>query len=372
MVLGALTPVVDGIAATLGSLCEVVLHDFRRPENSVVALAGTVTGRSVGGSMSEIGMGLLARGDEAADELNYTTRTRDGTLVKSSTMLLRDSTGSVFGALCVNLDITAVDQAHALLGELAGATGTTAVPTTTFGDDIGSVVDAIVDTHQLRSHKQCPNSPGPNAWSCSAASTSAGCSRSAAPPSRSHGGSASPGPPPTTTWPARVRRAPHRHRPPAPHPTPPTRMEHRHDRHPARHPGGRPRRRGTHQAPPTARPCCAHAPWTLVGAEVFVKCENFQRIGAFKFRGAYNAASRLSPEQLAKGIAAYSSGNHAQAVRSPPGSSAPARSSSCRRTPRAPSARRRRGTERRSSPTTATPATASPSVRRSPPNAASR
>ncbi|MGW7413932.1 pyridoxal-phosphate dependent enzyme [Streptomyces sp. NPDC054863] len=52
----------------------------------------------------------------------------------------------------------------------------------------------------------------------------------------------------------------------------------------------------------------------LVGAEVHLKCENFQRIGAFKFRGAYNAASRLSPEQLAKGIAAYSSGNHAQAV----------------------------------------------------------
>ncbi|RSN07071.1 pyridoxal-5'-phosphate-dependent protein [Streptomyces sp. WAC 05977] len=52
----------------------------------------------------------------------------------------------------------------------------------------------------------------------------------------------------------------------------------------------------------------------LVGAEVYVKCENLQRVGAFKFRGAYNAASRLSPEQLAKGIAAYSSGNHAQAV----------------------------------------------------------
>ncbi|NDZ83010.1 pyridoxal-phosphate dependent enzyme [Streptomyces sp. SID10853] len=52
----------------------------------------------------------------------------------------------------------------------------------------------------------------------------------------------------------------------------------------------------------------------LVGAEVFLKCENFQRIGAFKFRGAYNAASRLSAAQVAKGIAAYSSGNHAQAV----------------------------------------------------------
>ncbi|MGW1801149.1 threo-3-hydroxy-L-aspartate ammonia-lyase [Streptomyces sp. NPDC001984] len=51
-----------------------------------------------------------------------------------------------------------------------------------------------------------------------------------------------------------------------------------------------------------------------VGAQVFVKCENLQRVGAFKFRGAYNAASRLTAEQLAKGIAAYSSGNHAQAV----------------------------------------------------------
>ncbi|MFE0674260.1 pyridoxal-phosphate dependent enzyme [Streptomyces sp. NPDC058867] len=53
---------------------------------------------------------------------------------------------------------------------------------------------------------------------------------------------------------------------------------------------------------------------SLVGAEVHLKCENFQRVGAFKFRGAYNAASRLAPEQLARGLAAYSSGNHAQAV----------------------------------------------------------
>ena len=51
-----------------------------------------------------------------------------------------------------------------------------------------------------------------------------------------------------------------------------------------------------------------------VGAEVFLKAENFQRIGAFKFRGAYNAISRLTAEQLDAGVAAYSSGNHAQAV----------------------------------------------------------
>ena len=52
----------------------------------------------------------------------------------------------------------------------------------------------------------------------------------------------------------------------------------------------------------------------LTGAKVHFKCENFQRMGAFKFRGAYNALSQLSPEQKRKGVVAFSSGNHAQAV----------------------------------------------------------
>lgn len=51
-----------------------------------------------------------------------------------------------------------------------------------------------------------------------------------------------------------------------------------------------------------------------VGAQVFAKAECFQRVGAFKFRGAYHAISRLPADQRARGVAAYSSGNHAQAV----------------------------------------------------------
>jgi threonine dehydratase len=50
------------------------------------------------------------------------------------------------------------------------------------------------------------------------------------------------------------------------------------------------------------------------GATVFFKCENLQRMGAFKFRGAFNALSLLSPEQKKRGVLAYSSGNHAQAI----------------------------------------------------------
>jgi threonine dehydratase len=50
------------------------------------------------------------------------------------------------------------------------------------------------------------------------------------------------------------------------------------------------------------------------GAEVFFKCENFQRMGAFKFRGAFNALSKFDDDQRRRGVVAFSSGNHAQAV----------------------------------------------------------
>ena len=50
------------------------------------------------------------------------------------------------------------------------------------------------------------------------------------------------------------------------------------------------------------------------GAQVFFKCENFQRMGAFKFRGAYNALAQFTPAQRRGGVIAFSSGNHAQAI----------------------------------------------------------
>jgi threonine dehydratase len=52
----------------------------------------------------------------------------------------------------------------------------------------------------------------------------------------------------------------------------------------------------------------------LTGAQVFLKCENLQRMGAFKFRGAFNTISQLPAEARARGVVAFSSGNHAQAV----------------------------------------------------------
>src|SRR6266699_3356933 len=58
----------------------------------------------------------------------------------------------------------------------------------------------------------------------------------------------------------------------------------------------------------------SRAIYARTGAELFFKCENLQRAGAFKFRGAYNALSRLTADERRRGVVTFSSGNHAQAI----------------------------------------------------------
>ncbi|MFJ3305895.1 transcriptional regulator [Streptomyces sp. NPDC086549] len=154
-ILAALVPVLDGLAATFGPSCEVVLHDYRLGEQSVVAVAGQVTGRRVGGALSEIGLSMLRKGAEAVNDLNYVTRTPDGRVIKSSTMPLRDGRGELFGALCVNIDVTALRQAGDILSALAGA-GPVEPAATTFTNDFDDVVDAVVRGQELALGKPFP------------------------------------------------------------------------------------------------------------------------------------------------------------------------------------------------------------------------
>lgn len=150
-ILDAVKALVPGLAATFGRSCEVVLHDYRLGDHSVVAVGGEVTGRHAGGATSELGLRMLAAGEDAEPELNYLTRTESGRTVKSSTLPLRDGDGQVFGALCVNVDVTALRQAADVLADLAGLAGVggpTAAPTT-FTDDFDEVVDSVVRAEEL-------------------------------------------------------------------------------------------------------------------------------------------------------------------------------------------------------------------------------
>ncbi|MGN6721091.1 MAG: helix-turn-helix transcriptional regulator [Marmoricola sp.] len=141
----SMMPLVDGIAATFGRKCEVVLHDYRREDHSVIAVSGDVTGREVGSPMSRIGLALRRQGDAAADDLNYVTRTQDGRVIKSSTILLRTADQHVVGALCINFEVTELRALGRLVSELSGDVEvTTDAPTTTFSKDIESVIETVL------------------------------------------------------------------------------------------------------------------------------------------------------------------------------------------------------------------------------------
>jgi selenocysteine lyase/cysteine desulfurase/predicted transcriptional regulator YheO len=99
--LTALIPAVGGIAKMLGPGNEVVLHDLSRLPDSIVAIAGGLTGRSTGGPMTDLLLGLVRRGT-TQDLTDYETHTPDGRPIRSSTMFVRDSDGTAVGCLCVN------------------------------------------------------------------------------------------------------------------------------------------------------------------------------------------------------------------------------------------------------------------------------
>jgi predicted transcriptional regulator YheO len=136
----------SGIQKTFGRRCEVVLHDFRNPEQSILAIEGSVTERHVGGAMTQIGLSLLARGDDAEDQVNYMTRTPTGRVLKSTTMLLRQPDGHVFGALCINFDVTDLRIMASGLQELAGTPDESVEPRpVAFFDEVSRVLQTVID-----------------------------------------------------------------------------------------------------------------------------------------------------------------------------------------------------------------------------------
>jgi selenocysteine lyase/cysteine desulfurase/predicted transcriptional regulator YheO len=102
-VLAALVPTVNGLAAALGPGTEVVLHDLGALPDSIIAIAGDLTGREVGGPMTDLLLGLVRRGT-TQDLTNYETYAPDGRVIRSSTVFVRDANGVAVGCLCVNSD----------------------------------------------------------------------------------------------------------------------------------------------------------------------------------------------------------------------------------------------------------------------------
>lgn len=112
-------PIANLIAQTFGKNCEVILHDLSIPQNSVVYTVNNhVTGRQVGQPFEHLIKDvLLSKNFENDCTANYRTTTVAGKKIKSSTALLRDAKGEVIGALCVNYDLSPLNDMKILLDE---------------------------------------------------------------------------------------------------------------------------------------------------------------------------------------------------------------------------------------------------------------
>ncbi len=139
-------PVMQAIAATMGSQCEVVLHSLESSDcldSTIIAIEnGHVTGRQVGGPTTNLGLEALRTHDLTPDRFNYLSHTKDGRVLRSSSIYFRNDAGMIIGALCINLDITAYLQAQGALNDFLGRNDSEIRET--FGAEIGEVLDALI------------------------------------------------------------------------------------------------------------------------------------------------------------------------------------------------------------------------------------
>jgi len=150
-ILAAFRPVMHAMAAAAGPGCEVVLHDLSAPDpdlsHTIAAIEnGHVTGREVGGPSSSLGIGVLHNQGADHNAFGYRGFTSDGRQLRCSSVYIRNSAGRIIAALCVNFDVSTIEQARALLDGLLPQAPSNShdQPNEFFGRDLVAVMDAMV------------------------------------------------------------------------------------------------------------------------------------------------------------------------------------------------------------------------------------
>lgn len=153
-------PLVNFLAEICGPHAEVVLHDVTEKEHSLVAIRnGQLSGREVGAPMTDFAGHLLRHGEhERCDYMtNYLGKAgSNGKFLKSSTFFIRDDEGEIIGMLGINTDLTALSQAHMLLGQLL-AVDSVSEPQASSADEreytvnemVHSVMEQILQTYAV-------------------------------------------------------------------------------------------------------------------------------------------------------------------------------------------------------------------------------
>lgn len=141
-----LTRLADATVAVYGRNCEVVVHDLKHLDRSLVYIAGSVTGRTVGAPITDLAYtALKEQGDDVPNLLTYRTVTKAGRILKCATTFVRDEEGHVIACWCVNQDITDFLNARAVLDEFTmGSDDKTETRNETFASTVDETVESIV------------------------------------------------------------------------------------------------------------------------------------------------------------------------------------------------------------------------------------
>lgn len=149
-VLRTFGPVMRAIATACGPATEVVLHNLDGPDvdldHTIAAIEnGHVTGRSVGGPSTNLGVDVQNDRAKDHDAFGYRGFTADGRELRCSSVYFHNADGDIVAALCVNVDLSAVQQARAVLDALLPASAADhPQPDEYFGRDLPAVMDAMI------------------------------------------------------------------------------------------------------------------------------------------------------------------------------------------------------------------------------------
>lgn len=143
--LETLKRVAEGVVAVVGPHCEVVVHDFGDLEHSVVAIAGSVTGRKPGAPVPDLSFTAGELDCHTPDQLNYHSKIGPRSL-QSSTIFIRDAENRPVGAVCINVDYSDQLQVRDLLEKLTTPVRESSemVVSDTFARDIDELIELAV------------------------------------------------------------------------------------------------------------------------------------------------------------------------------------------------------------------------------------
>lgn len=149
-VLAAFAPVLEAIVTAGGPACEAVLHNLEGDDldlgHTIMAIAnGQVTGREVGGPSTSIGLEVQKNPEADHNAFGYRGFTSDGRELRCSSIYFRNPQGAIIAALCINVDLSAVQQARTILDSLLpDAAAQAPAPDEYFGGDLVAVMDAMI------------------------------------------------------------------------------------------------------------------------------------------------------------------------------------------------------------------------------------